>query len=58
MGKWLALVMTLCVAAIIGFGTQRTPLPKPATAPAMDFAAGRAMLAMVDVEGVACSRGW
>ena len=43
MGKWLALVMTLFIAAIIGFGAQRTPLPKPATAPAMDFAAGRAM---------------
>ena len=43
MGKWLALVVTLIVAAILGVSAQRTTAPAPATAPAADFAAGRAM---------------
>ncbi len=43
MGKWLALVVALLAAAILGVSAQRTPVPQPASAPVDSFAAGRAM---------------
>ena len=43
MSKWLALIVTLLIAAIMGVAAQRTPAPQAVTAAATDFAAGRAM---------------
>lgn len=43
MNRWLVLVTTLFVAAILGLVTARTPSPLAANAPADQFSAGRAM---------------
>ncbi len=43
MTKWLALLGTLLLAAILGFAAADTPAPRPASAAADAFAAGRAM---------------
>lgn len=43
MGKWLALAVTLFIAAVVGVSAARPPAPLPATAPADQFAVGRAM---------------
>jgi len=43
MGKWLALAVTLFIAAVLGVSAAQPPAPLPATAPADQFAAGRAM---------------
>ncbi|GGE13509.1 hypothetical protein GCM10011529_19860 [Polymorphobacter glacialis] len=43
MARWLALVVTLVAAAFLGFAAARPPLPVPASAPADQFSAIRAM---------------
>jgi hypothetical protein len=43
MGKWLALAVTFFIAAVLGVSAARPPAPLPATAPADQFATGRAM---------------
>ena len=43
MKKWLALIVTLAVAALIGSFAAQPPAPRPATAPDDQFSAGRAM---------------
>lgn len=43
MKNWAALLVTLILAAIIGWSAAQPPAARPATAPATAFAAGRAM---------------
>lgn len=43
MQKWLALLVTLIVAAMLGTFAARPPAPRPASAPADQFSAARAM---------------
>lgn len=50
MSRWLALLVALVGAAILGVLAAQPPSPLPATAPAGEFAAGRAM---ADVRAIA-----
>jgi hypothetical protein len=50
MGRLIALVAALVLGALIAWRGEQTPAPRPASAPATDFSAGRAM---ADVAAVA-----
>jgi hypothetical protein len=50
MQKWLALVVTLVLAGLIGWRAAQPPAPVPASAPADQFSAARAM---ADVRAIA-----
>jgi hypothetical protein len=50
MRNWLALAVTLVIAALVGFAAASPPAPLPASAPAQDFSAERAM---ADVRAIA-----
>ncbi len=50
MGRLIALVAALLLGLAIGLATERTPDPRPITAPATEFSADRAMR---DVEAIA-----
>jgi hypothetical protein len=50
MRKWLALIVTLVLAGLIGWRAAQPPAPLPATAPADQFSAVRAM---ADVRAIA-----